>query len=239
MKHSSCGIRPYPLELDGDPQVWREIERLSPRHIIVCGDQGDTLESLLRETSTEHFRQVHVLVPTLMDTFGQSWVETADVASLPALKLQNRLLFRRYAAAKRMMDIAVCLALLPVVLPIGLTLLALVKLTSKGPIFFGHRRLGRNGCVFRVWKFRTMVVDADAALERYLAEHPELAEEWKRTHKLRHDPRITPIGSFLRKSSLDELPQLWSVFIGKMILVGPHPIVVQEIEKYGEIYRLY
>lgn len=231
------GLRPHPFVLGGAQESWAEIADLAPRHLILCTDSS--LEEAIRGAATEHFRQVHVLAPTLMDTFGQSWLEAADVAAMPALKLQNRLKFRRYALAKRAIDIGVCLLAMPILLPLCGALALLVKLTSPGPIFFGHRRLGRDGCVFRVWKFRTMVTNAQEALDRYLEKHPELAEEWARTHKLRHDPRITPIGQFLRKTSLDELPQIWSVLTGKMSLVGPRPIVVEEIDKYGEIYRLY
>ncbi|MCA8958388.1 MAG: sugar transferase, partial [Planctomycetes bacterium] len=110
---------------------------------------------------------------------------------------------------------------------------------SPGPVLFAHRRLGRDGRWFSVWKFRTMVIDADRKLAEYLAEHPELQREWQETHKLKSDPRITRVGRFLRRSSLDELPQIWSVLTGRMSLVGPRPIVADEVVKYGDAYALY
>jgi lipopolysaccharide/colanic/teichoic acid biosynthesis glycosyltransferase len=93
--------------------------------------------------------------------------------------------------------------------------------------------------VFKAWKFRTMVQNADAVLKSHLAAHPALAEEWRLTQKLKNDPRVTPLGKLLRRSSLDELPQLMNVFAGEMSLVGPRPIVAAEVEKYGEHYTSY
>ena len=105
-----------------------------------------------------------------------------------------------------------------------------------GPGFFGHRRIGQNGKVFRCWKIRTMVVDAETKLRDHLAKNPAAAEEWERDRKLENDPRITKLGNFLRKSSLDELPQIWNVLRGDMSFVGPRPIVRSEMNKYG-VYR--
>jgi Undecaprenyl-phosphate galactose phosphotransferase WbaP len=114
-----------------------------------------------------------------------------------------------------------------------------IKLTSKGPVFYGHKRNGRHGKVFRALKFRTMVLDADRLLADYLVSHTELVPEWQRNQKLKNDPRITRVGKLLRRSSLDELPQLFNVLIGQMSLVGPRPIVNDEIVKYGRGYGLY
>ena len=114
-----------------------------------------------------------------------------------------------------------------------------IKATSKGPVFYGHLRHGRDGKVFRALKFRTMVADADHVLADYLVSHTEYAPEWERNHKLKHDPRITKVGRWLRRASLDELPQLINILRGQMSLVGPRPIVEQEIPKYGRGYELY
>ena len=122
----------------------------------------------------------------------------------------------------------------------GIALIAaLVKLGSRGPVFYGHERIGEGGRTFRAWKFRTMVQNADDLLEKYLESNPELRAEWAAHHKLRTDPRVTKIGRFLRQTSLDELPQIWNVTRGEMSLVGPRPIVREEAVKYGEELDLY
>jgi lipopolysaccharide/colanic/teichoic acid biosynthesis glycosyltransferase len=145
----------------------------------------------------------------------------------------------RYRVIKRWIDVLFVLLAVPIVLPILLLVGALVVLTSPGPIFYSHRRLRRNGSFFSMWKFRTMCVNSAEVLEDYLARHPHARAEWNRTHKLRHDPRITPLGYFLRRYSLDELPQVWNVLNGSMSLVGPRPIVAAEVEKYGEYFSFY
>ncbi len=123
--------------------------------------------------------------------------------------------------------------------PFMLLIALLIKCDSPGPIFYGHRRIGQNGKRFKCYKFRSMIIDADKELERYLAANPEARKEWEEDYKLKDDPRVTRIGKFLRKSSLDELPQLFNVFVGQMSLVGPRPITKGEATKYGHYYRDY
>ncbi len=114
-----------------------------------------------------------------------------------------------------------------------------VKLADRGPIFYRHRRIGRNGVPFSCLKFRTMVPNADAVLHRHLATNRLAAGEWQACRKLRDDPRITPLGLVLRKTSLDELPQLFNILAGDMSVVGPRPIVSAEIAKYGDAIDHY
>jgi len=144
-----------------------------------------------------------------------------------------------YRVIKRAIDIALVSFFAPIWVPLCLMLAVCVMVTSPGPIFFSHRRIGRNGAFFSMWKFRTMCNNSAEVLEHYLANHPELRAEWKLNHKLRNDPRVTPLGRFMRKSSLDELPQLWNVLTGRMSLVGPRPIVAAEAEKYGKDFAYY
>ena len=120
-----------------------------------------------------------------------------------------------------------------------LLLAVLVRLESPGPVFYGHRRIGRDHSTFRIWKIRTMQVNGDELLQNALAKDGALREEWLRDRKLRHDPRITRVGRWLRKTSLDELPQVWNVLRGEMSLVGPRPIVEEEIATYGQNFSLY
>lgn len=123
--------------------------------------------------------------------------------------------------------------------PLLLVVAALVWFDDRGPVVFAHFRIGKNGRPFRCYKFRSMVCDADAALRRLLASDPLLHAQWVRDQKLEHDPRITRIGRVLRRTSLDELPQLWNIARGDMAFVGPRPIVAQELDRYGPWKRHY
>ena len=134
---------------------------------------------------------------------------------------------------KRLLDVLVVLVTLPFTVPIVLVLAALVALDGKSP-FYGQQRIGRAGHTFRMMKIRTMVPNADDLLAAHLAENADARAEWDRTQKLKHDPRITPLGRFLRKTSLDELPQLWNVLRGDMSLIGPRPMMIEQIPLYPD-----
>ena len=137
---------------------------------------------------------------------------------------------------KRLLDTLAILLALPVVLPV-ITLLALLAMCDGGAPFYRQQRVGRGGRLYTMWKLRTMVVHADSKLEAHLAADPEARCEWDSTQKLKADPRITRIGRFLRKSSLDELPQLWNVLRGDMSLVGPRPMLPEQVPLYpGKAY---
>jgi Undecaprenyl-phosphate galactose phosphotransferase WbaP len=139
----------------------------------------------------------------------------------------------------RVLDISMILLAAPYILLAFLVIMILIKLDSKGPVFYRQARIGRQGRKFYVYKFRTMVQNADEILQTYLNNSPELKAEWLATHKLKQDPRVTGVGAVLRKLSLDELPQLWNIWIGDMSVIGPRPIVDAEIEKYGKCFDLY
>lgn len=125
------------------------------------------------------------------------------------------------------------------ILPLMIAIAVAIRMHDGGPVVFRHRRVGRNGKAFYCMKFRTMSVDAEARLKHLLATDPLARAEWERDFKLRNDPRVTPIGHFLRRSSLDELPQIFNLMRGEMNLVGPRPIVEAEIPRYGPRYRHY
>lgn len=118
--------------------------------------------------------------------------------------------------------------------PLLLIVTYLIWRRDGAPIFFGHYRVGMDGRLFKCWKFRTMVRNSAEVLEDLLKNDPQARAEWDRDQKLSNDPRITPVGHFLRKTSLDELPQLFNVLCGEMCLVGPRPITLGELERYGE-----
>lgn len=162
-----------------------------------------------------------------------------ECSGMVGLETRRELLRRRSRLIKRALDcVLTVLGGICILLPL-LLVAALVRISSKGPALYGHKRIGEGGRAFRVWKFRTMVEDADAKLREWLRANPELREEWEAQHKLRNDPRVTKIGGFLRKTSLDELPQIWNVLRGEMSLVGPRPIVRDEVQFYGEEFELY
>ena len=140
---------------------------------------------------------------------------------------------------KRTFDLVVSLGAIIAVLPLLALICVVLKWRDKGPILFRHTRIGFGGRRFACYKFRSMVVDADQILEHYLRENADARREWDITHKLKSDPRITPIGRILRASSLDELPQLFNVLVGDMSIVGPRPIVSSEIPRYGSDFEAY
>lgn len=141
--------------------------------------------------------------------------------------------------ACRALDITVAVLLIIFTAPLLLSVFTAVKLSDGGPALFRHQRIGRGGRHFKCLKFRSMVLDADERLARLLASDPAARHEWAKDHKLRHDPRVTAVGDFLRRSSLDELPQLFNVLRGEMSIVGPRPIVAAEASRYGRRFSAY
>ncbi len=194
------------------------------------------LEEVLNEYS-QHFH--HVLV--LPDVAGMSslWVSAKDLGGMLGLEIEQRLSQTVPRLLKRTFDLLVASSLALLVLVPFLLLTLAVALSSPGPIFYGQRRIGRGHQLFTAWKFRSMVTDADAVLEQHLERDPALRAEWERDRKLKRDPRVTAIGRIMRKTSLDELPQLWNVLRGQMSLVGPRPIVMAEVDRYGRRYQHY
>lgn len=143
------------------------------------------------------------------------------------------------ARLKRVMDVVICALALPVALPLLGLLALLVRLDSPGRAIYRQERIGKNGVPFTLYKFRTMTPNADAVLKEYLARDEALAREWAQSQKLKEDPRLTRAGRFLRKTSLDELPQIFNILAGSMALVGPRPIVASEMVKYGRYLEEY
>ena len=148
----------------------------------------------------------------------------------------NQKRMRLLKVEKWILDKFLSLLTFVLVSPLFVIVPILIKLTSKGPVFYRHARLGLQGRPIRIWKFRSMYADADRRLGKVLAEDPRRKAEWEATFKLKDDPRITPVGRFLRRTSLDELPQLFNVLAGEMALVGPRPIVSEEVPRYGKDY---
>lgn len=137
----------------------------------------------------------------------------------------------RHTPLKRIFDFTFSLAVVVFGAPIFLLIALLIKITSHGPAFFAHERIGRGGARFACYKFRTMYPDAEERLKDIIKHDPKLREEWMTTYKLKNDPRVTWIGKFLRKTSLDELPQFWNVLKGDLSVVGPRPVTEEELHQ--------
>jgi exopolysaccharide production protein ExoY len=143
------------------------------------------------------------------------------------------------STSKRTADIILALCGIILLVPFFVICYLATAFFSPGPVLFRHKRVGFNGKQFDCWKFRTMAVDAQERLRRHLEADPAAAAEWIATRKLRHDPRVTPIGAMLRRSSLDELPQLFNVLKGDMSIVGPRPVTEEELSRYSDAINAY
>jgi Undecaprenyl-phosphate galactose phosphotransferase WbaP len=153
------------------------------------------------------------------------WDEMFCVGSQPGLRFGGAHSSSLKLAMKRLLDIVITTGIMIAGFPVLVAICSLVRLSSRGPIFYSQKRIGRGGKAFHAWKFRSMQCNADQVLEQYLAKNPAARREWDETHKLANDPRVTRMGKFLRATSFDELPQLWNVLKGEMSLVGPRPII--------------
>lgn len=242
--HPGKGRKHYEATPDG--QSLENATLLSRRFGI------DTVIFAMPHTRREHLARLvhwasfdfrHVTVVPNLDGVANAGVVARDLAGVFGVEIRYNLLDPWVLRVKRAMDLMATALGGILVLPLLLVLCMLVRLESGGPIFYTDRRMGRNGEPFPCLKFRTMVPDAEDALQRILEANPEARAEYARYHKLREDPRITRVGQFLRKTSLDELPQLWNVLRGEMSLVGPRPYLPRESEDIGvtqsDILRVY
>ncbi|MGC8765077.1 MAG: sugar transferase [Brevinematia bacterium] len=155
------------------------------------------------------------------------------------IKVNNNLNSFTNRLIKKTFDIVFSFVGLLVLLPFFLVIAILIKLTSKGPVFFKHKRIGKNGKEIYVYKFRTMYQDAEQRLKKLIKENPAAREEWEKNFKLKNDPRVTFIGKIMRKTSIDELPQIINVLKGEMSLVGPRPVIKEEIDNYYKEFKQY
>ena len=205
------------------------MEKGSP---LACRQELVDLASLL-------FSSVIIVPEDLSEGEIPFWVRPLEIGEVFCLQVRQNLFDPKRLLLKRSMDLAFSVFGGIVILPILATIALAIKLESRGPVFFRQSRIGRDGRPIQILKFRTMVYNAEAVLQKYLLENPEMREEWEADQKLRNDPRITRVGALLRRTSLDELPQLWNVICGEMSLVGPRPIVDDEIVRYGTAFSSY
>lgn len=219
----------------GNPADTAKLMEAHDVHVAIVHRRGRSDNDIAKfvEQYLSDFAQV-VIVPD-DDRIPSLW----SMGTHGGILIKDRLLQPSSQLIKRTMDVLFAGTGLLLGFPVFLGLAIWMKITSPGPLFFGHERIGRNGRRFKAWKFRSMCVNADEVLKKTLEENPEMRSEWEATQKLKDDPRVSSSGRFLRKTSLDEIPQLWNVLKGEMSLVGPRPIVANEIEKYDEKFKSY
>ncbi|MDQ6708677.1 MAG: undecaprenyl-phosphate galactose phosphotransferase WbaP [Acidobacteriota bacterium] len=181
----------------------------------------------------------HILVIPDLIGISSLWVSPKSVGGMLGLEVSQQVMAYKRRIPKRIMDLFFTVAGGFVLLPVAGLIALWIKLDSRGPLLYGQSRVGQGGKEFTAWKFRSMKRDAEALLQQHLESDPALRAEWERDRKLKNDPRVTRAGRFLRRTSLDELPQLWNVLTGDMSLVGPRPIVEDEIPRYGSSFSLY
>ena len=191
-----------------------------------------------------HRREGEKNIPRLILISSLSWVGSLGVIArdfdgILGLEVRQNLLRKGDQTIKRLIDLLLTIIFGIISFPFLLILMACIFIDSPGGVFYKQKRVGRNMEILEMWKFRTMRADAEQFLARCLDADPKLKSEWDSNHKLKNDPRITRVGKFLRKYSLDEIPQLINVLKGEMSLVGPRPIFSYQLEKFNGWIKLY
>lgn len=160
--------------------------------------------------------------------------ETTENIETTSLRTQSdvktKISKKVYIKIKRVIDVILASVALILLSPLFVIIAIAIKIDSKGPVFFAHKRIGKNGKIIKLYKFRSMVINAEELIKSFT---PEQMREYKENYKLTNDPRITKVGKFLRKTSLDELPQLINIINGDLSIIGPRPVIADELEKYG------
>ncbi len=252
-----------PVALSGEGEIAERIERTlttNPylglevvlrfdyahlREVVpACQKEGVTIllacqDERLFRAQARHFSSwfTHIEYLPRTDAFPVFGGRAVSLDGIGGLEMVNQSRMKMRRAQKAFLDYFLATIALILSSPLFILIPLLIKVTSAGPVFYRAERLGKNGRPFKIWKFRSMYADAQTRLASLLENDAELAEEYKSNFKLHHDPRVTPLGRFLRRTSLDELPQLLNVFAGEMALVGPRPIVQDEVHYYGDEYK--
>ena len=216
-------------------QILPVAQKLDIKIMLAC--QDDRLFRAQLRDFASWFNYIEYL--PRMEIFPVFGSHSIAIGQVGGLEMINQLRMKAIRWEKNLLDGLAAVIIFLLSIPIMVVISVLVKLTSPGPIFYKAKRLGKKGRPFEIYKFRSMYKDADKNLKKLLKDNSELLEEYKRGFKLKNDPRVTPLGRFLRKTSLDELPQLINVIKREMALVGPRPIVEEEVEYYGENYAVF
>ena len=221
-----CGSLSSAVDIAKEKNINYLIVCIPPRHL------GRYFNDFLR-----HFN--HIMLASPQRALPIMWTRTLSLGYSAAFEINNRLRMKLLRLCKKILENILALFMLPFILLLGSIIAVLIKINSSGPVFYRADRLGKNGRKIRILKFRTMYSNADVLLEELLENDPELKKEWMKKFKLTDDPRITPLGKFLRRTSLDELPQFWNVLTGDMAIIGPRPIVEAEKHYYGDDFQVF
>jgi Undecaprenyl-phosphate galactose phosphotransferase WbaP len=250
LNQPDLGLQPV-VFLDNRPETWNttvegvpvagplglasDFERRAHAAILSLADLGKyDIAALLQELNFPRL----IVAPDLAGV-ASLWVSARDLGGQLGLEIKKNLLLRRNHALKLLTDRALAMPLFLISLPVIAIAALWIKLSSRGPVFYSQMREGLAGRRIPVWKLRTMRVDGDRLLEQWFETHPEDEHHWRQFFKLPHDPRVLPvIGRLLRRTSLDELPQLWSVLSGEMSLVGPRPLPDYHLEQFSAEFRM-
>jgi Undecaprenyl-phosphate galactose phosphotransferase WbaP len=207
-------------------------------HAIIAMPDLNSVEGLNLIRRHEFMFKHWTIVPYFAQSYSL-WVRPHELDGLLGLELTHHLLVPSHQVLKRALDLTLTFIGSIVALPLCLLIALAIKIDSRGAVLYSQRRLGKGGKAFPAFKFRSMASNAEETLQEHLAQHPELREEWNATQKLKHDPRITRLGRFLRRTSLDELPQLLNVLRGEMSLVGPRPCMPEQACLYDWVWEFY
>ncbi len=222
-------------EIYGNPYLgYEKPENGDSAPTVFINSKGSNPTSLKRLVADQMKENHEIIFIPFMDDYDLTHSHIYELSNTRTnlIVYQNRLKSRYRRIVQQSYNYLLAISLLPFLLPIIGLFALLIKRESPGPVFYAHERIGHEGKTIPVYKFRSMYADADERLEKLLREDPAAKEEWECSFKLKNDPRVTKIGSFLRRTSLDELPQIFNVLRGEMHFVGPRPVVKEEIEKY-------
>lgn len=222
-------------EIYGNPYLgYEKPDTLQEPATVFVNSKGSNPDTLKKLLSSQIKQKHEVIFIPLMDDYDLTHSHIYELSNTRTnlIVYQNRLKSRYRRIFQQTYNYILAILLLPLILPIIGLFAVLIKRESEGPVFFAHNRVGQDGKVIPTYKFRSMYADAKERLEKLLKEDPEAKAEWETCFKLKNDPRVTKIGAFLRKTSLDELPQIFNVLKGEMNFVGPRPVIQEEIERY-------
>jgi len=218
---------------------WKEKPLFKGIEVAIIVPGKDTYRSVKQIlTNTSHGIK-RIIVMFAIDNVSNVWFTPFHIVEQFGLEVVHNLLNPIQQTIKRLLDLCLILLVFPFLVLLIVMISIVIKIDSPGSIFFSQKRIGYHGKDFRIWKFRSMISNSEESLPSYLDQDSLLKQEWEQYFKLKKDPRITRFGNLLRSTSLDELPQIWNVLRGEMSLIGPRPIVQEELSLYGKEFDIY